>query len=472
MSTELLETEVCVIGGGPAGSAFARELARRGHRVLLVERHAFPRLHVGESLTPGVWPLLEALELREAVIASGFLPATEARVRWTDDETRVARARASEPGLAVDRGRFDALLLGAAKAVGVTVLQPATASEPRRLARGWEVSVSSGDRALLVRARFLADASGRAFVLGGQKEPTSARTLALYGYWHCAPVNHAETRVEAARAAWFWGSHLPGGLFNAMAFVDPELLRQRGVRKPGLEGFYLELMAGSELLHGLKDARRMGPVIACDATSYADPEPIDDTCIKLGEAGFGIDPLSSSGVQKALQTALCGSVVVHTLLSGRGNTAAALAFYRENQRHSVEQHAAWAGGYYHEHSRYRDEAFWKRRARPATEPPTPALREELSRRPKHRVRLAEGAALIDTPCIVGEYVELRRALNHPSLARPVAYLGGVELAPLLECLGDGRTIQELLRAWTRWIPPDRGLAIAGWLHRQGLLVGG
>lgn len=40
--------DAIVIGGGPAGSAAARQLARRGRRVLLVERRRFPRFHIGE----------------------------------------------------------------------------------------------------------------------------------------------------------------------------------------------------------------------------------------------------------------------------------------------------------------------------------------------------------------------------------------------------------------------------------------
>ena len=45
-----LSADVIVIGGGPAGSAAATMLARKGWQVTLLERAQFPRDHVGEYL--------------------------------------------------------------------------------------------------------------------------------------------------------------------------------------------------------------------------------------------------------------------------------------------------------------------------------------------------------------------------------------------------------------------------------------
>jgi hypothetical protein len=276
--------------------------------------------------------------------------------------------------------------------------------------------------------------------------------------------------VEAAPDCWYWGAPLPDGTFNAMVFVDPETLRARSVQKRGLETFYRELIGRSGLLAGCIHPTLSGPVMARDATCYADPEPIAEDFIKVGEAGFAIDPLSSAGVQKALQTALSGSSCVHTLLTHPRNTNAARRFYVENQRSSVEQHAAWAAGYYREQRLHADRPFWQRRAGNA---PAPAVPEAAALPPEPlsecRLRISRDTAVVEVPCLVGDVVELKRAVSHPNLSRPVAYVGGVELAPLLDAIPKDVTVRELAHSWTTLVPFERGLLIAGWLYRNGLL---
>jgi flavin-dependent dehydrogenase len=63
-------TELCdvvVIGGGPAGSTAAAMLARRGHKVIALEKAHHPRFHIGESLLPMNLPLFERLGVSDKV---------------------------------------------------------------------------------------------------------------------------------------------------------------------------------------------------------------------------------------------------------------------------------------------------------------------------------------------------------------------------------------------------------------------
>ncbi|AUG81968.1 hypothetical protein CFP65_7387 [Kitasatospora sp. MMS16-BH015] len=434
----------------------------------MVERLSFPRAHVGEALTPASWPLLEVLGVRAAVQAAvrtaGFRAVTETQVSWVDRRPRTVRLPPGAPGLTVCRARFDQLLLAAARSAGALVLQPATARRPRRTAAGWEVPLRAGGAQATLRARFLVDASGRGFALGGVKQPSGPRLLALHGRWQGVPEQGPAGRVAAGPDAWCWGALLPDGDFRAMAFTDPATLRRSG--RAALEHLYRGLIADSGLLAGLPAAHPVGGVSVCDASSYADPAPVTTDSIKIGEAAFAIDPLSSSGVDKALQTAMAAAITVHTLLTSRQDPYIAMDFYLRSQQQAVRQHADWAAHHYHEHRLHRSRPFWQHRARVPPEPPA-VPSSQLS--PDRHLRLVPSAILTALPCAVGDRVELRRALTHPNLPRPVAYLDGIELAPLIDLLVDPRRPAELVRLWSRHLTVDRAVTLVDRLHRLGVL---
>jgi flavin-dependent dehydrogenase len=65
------QTDVVVIGGGPAGSTAAILLAKLGHKVIALEKAHHPRFHIGESLLPMNLPVFERLGVLEKVRALG-----------------------------------------------------------------------------------------------------------------------------------------------------------------------------------------------------------------------------------------------------------------------------------------------------------------------------------------------------------------------------------------------------------------
>src|ERR1700730_18248281 len=70
-----LDADVAVVGAGPAGAATALFAARRGHRVIVIDKQAFPRdKPCGEGLMPGGRPALRELGLEDAGVASGAAP--------------------------------------------------------------------------------------------------------------------------------------------------------------------------------------------------------------------------------------------------------------------------------------------------------------------------------------------------------------------------------------------------------------
>ena len=68
--------DVIVIGGGPSGATTATLVAQKGHRVVLLERERFPRYHIGESLIPETFWVLERLGMLPNFAAAASLKST------------------------------------------------------------------------------------------------------------------------------------------------------------------------------------------------------------------------------------------------------------------------------------------------------------------------------------------------------------------------------------------------------------
>src|SRR5271166_4440978 len=66
-------TDVIVIGGGPAGSTVSTLIAQHGYKVQLFERELFPRFHIGESLIPETYWVLQRLHMLERMKKSPFV---------------------------------------------------------------------------------------------------------------------------------------------------------------------------------------------------------------------------------------------------------------------------------------------------------------------------------------------------------------------------------------------------------------
>lgn len=465
-----LSADVCVIGAGPAGCVMAARLAQLGLAVCLVERETFPRRHLGESLSPGVLPLLETIGARGAVEAAGFTRVRRVLSNWEGPLTE--RIDPGEQGLLVDRGRFDTLLVERARALGVDLMQPAMLREYAHDDNGWRLGIQSAESFHDLRVRYLVDATGRAAVLAGRRRRTGPRTVALYAYWEGRRLP-AQPRIGAGASEWYWGVPLPDGLYNTLVFVDGASLGGR--TRQAREARFHETVNRSGLMDGCDEPRLVGRVLAMDATSYLDDECVTRAQIKIGDSALALDPLSSSGVQKAIQTALSGAIVVNTLLRKPENTDAAVQFYRESLSQASNRHRTWAAGHYATVAARERSGFWEARSLPLAAPePNGSLvgPEDVS------VQIASGApvqvspdaVLVDVPRLGADFVALGPALRHPALAEPVAYLGGWELAPLLRGVRPGMTPLQVVQRWAPGVPTESGIAIAGWMLGRGILV--
>src|SRR5882724_4731545 len=165
-ATELCD--VAVIGGGPSGSTAATLLAKRGYKVIALEKAHHPRFHIGESLLPMNLPVFERLGVLEKVRAMGvFKPGAdfEADNERGYNTYAFRRAIGNSPPHAymVWRQDFDKMLFEHARSCGADAREGHEVTDMvQHGPRNSVVDVSADDgRRYRIESRYVLDASGR-----------------------------------------------------------------------------------------------------------------------------------------------------------------------------------------------------------------------------------------------------------------------------------------------------------------------
>ena len=251
MVTDSERFDVAIVGGGPAGSVCAASLARRGFRVIVLERTRFPRFHLGESLLPQSLPVLAEI---------GVLPKIEETFIWKygarfhdDEKKRKERFEFAgawqgelDHAFEVPRDEFDRVLLEHARASGADVREEHTAT---RLTRGEVLATAKSGEGLRIEARIVVDATGRdamtAHEARGTRKIEGLEQTAIYTQYRGVPRPEGKAAgdidivlfpdVDGRRPNWFWLIPFKDGRTSVGAVVSRAWLqRNRGEGPPDL----------------------------------------------------------------------------------------------------------------------------------------------------------------------------------------------------------------------------------------------
>ncbi|MCY3601940.1 MAG: tryptophan 7-halogenase [Chloroflexi bacterium] len=379
------DADVLVVGGGPAGSAAATMLARKGWRVRLYERDRFPREHVGESLLPASMPVLAELGVLPAIEAAGFLPKYGATMVWGRDPDPWSWSfRESNPryphAFQVVRSQFDDILLRNAAAQGADVREGCRVLEAEAGPDGATLRVEEADGGRhTARARFVVDASGQAGLIGrarALREPDPFfRNLAVYGYYSGGsrlPEPDANNiLIESIEDGWLWAIPLHTGLVSTGVVVDSAAGGER-INELGPEAFFRERVAtGPHTSALLAGATLAGSPSVVRDWSYSSSELAGEGFVLAGDAACFVDPLFSSGVHLALSSGVLAAAYVTSALKDPELGKAAAAVYAQQYRQQYEHFREMARLFYGS-NRTVDSYFWETRRITGADESTPA----------------------------------------------------------------------------------------------------
>ena len=119
------QVDVLIIGGGPSGAVASAYLNKQNYKVLVLEKLAFPRFVIGESLLPHCMDHLDEVGFLPALKAHGFQLKTGAAFYKKEKRTEFFFADQFTNGWnwtwQVKRADFDQILINTAQEQGVPV---------------------------------------------------------------------------------------------------------------------------------------------------------------------------------------------------------------------------------------------------------------------------------------------------------------------------------------------------------------
>ena len=328
---------VAILGAGPSGASLATWLARDGIRVTLFDGGTRPPLVVGESLVPAVVPFLRRLGIEEEVASysvykpgATFVFGEGDTMSFRFDEVRAAR---TDYSYNVPRDRLDASVREAALRAGA-----------RLVARHARVERDGADRVRLdhgsleaagldAQPDFVVDAAGRggviARLLGIPSVRGGRRDTALHAHMEGVPlVMPGNVHTDRLRNGWAWRIPLPGRVSVGLV-MDGRALRELGA---GVEDQFDACLRQDPALRSWgASARRVSPVVRYTNYQLRHTRGVGPNWALLGDAFGFVDPVFSSGLLIALDSA---DVLAGALREG----AAALRRY---EAHVLRHLANW-----------------------------------------------------------------------------------------------------------------------------------
>jgi 2-polyprenyl-6-methoxyphenol hydroxylase-like FAD-dependent oxidoreductase len=326
--------DVIVVGARCAGSPLGMLLARRGYRVLVVDRATFPKDTISTHMIhpPGV-QALERWGLLPKVLATGCPPVHTYRFDFGAFALTGSPAVEGSPvGYAPRRTVLDELLVDAAVEAGAEVRQGFTV-EDIVLEQG-RVSGIRGHgrdgRTVTESARVVVGADGRRSLVAQVVRPESYRErppllAAYYTYFSGLPMDgRFETYDAPARGIAVWPTN-----DDLTLVIAGWPYAEFSAHKTDVKGTFFETLALVPTLAArVHEAEREERFVGTAVANYF-RRPYGEGWALVGDAGYNRDFITAQGMQDAFRDAELCAEALHAWFTGQSTYETAMRGYQD-----------------------------------------------------------------------------------------------------------------------------------------------
>lgn len=360
------ETDILIVGGGPAGSSTALSLLKYSDlKVTIVEQNALDSIRVGDSVNSSLFELLEYIGIEKSDFEdNSFILGYSSHAAWGSSRitSRDSIFSNQSDNFQLDREQFDLMLLKQASLKGAVILPRTKCTDFRKTDSNWIVNLKheiKGD--LTIKAKYLIDATGRQSHVCRKLGIPSAKcddlvAIGAFLQFEDSDAIKQDILIETTEEGWWYCATLPNQQMTVSLFTDAHIVKEKQLQK--VENWNKLLANTLHIKNKIKNASSVENFWVKNAFSQVTDCTSMDNFIAVGDAVASFDPISSMGIGFAISSACHAAKAI---IDYHNEKPSAISNYQQSVNAIFNNYLNIKAQFYDKERRWQDSPFWKNR---------------------------------------------------------------------------------------------------------------